>query len=114
VFCRRIRRCKDYYQILGLAKDCTDDDLRKSYKKLALKFHPDKNKAPGATEAFKGSYCVRHHPLTGILFICLSLLLMLTHGFVAILLAFNWADATNSYWTICRQISSCLITILTG
>ena len=54
-FCLRIRRCKDYYEILGLAKDCTDDDLKKSYKKLALKFHPDKNKAPGATEAFKGT-----------------------------------------------------------
>jgi len=53
-FCLRIRRCKDYYEILGLEKDCTDDDLKKSYKKLALKFHPDKNKAPGATEAFKG------------------------------------------------------------
>ena len=53
-FCVRIRRCKDYYEILGLSKDCTDDDLKKSYKKLALKFHPDKNKAPGATEAFKG------------------------------------------------------------
>jgi len=54
-FCLRIRRCKDYYEILGLSKDCTDDDLKKSYKKLALKFHPDKNKAPGATEAFKGT-----------------------------------------------------------
>jgi len=53
-FCLRIRRCKDYYEILGLPKDCTDDDLKKSYKKLALKFHPDKNKVPGATEAFKG------------------------------------------------------------
>jgi len=54
-FGHRIRRCKDYYEILGLPKDCTDDDLKKSYKKLALKFHPDKNKAPGATEAFKGT-----------------------------------------------------------
>jgi len=53
--CLRIRSCKDYYEILGLPKDCLDDDLKKSYKKLALKFHPDKNKAPGATEAFKGT-----------------------------------------------------------
>jgi len=50
----RIRRCKDYYEILGVTKDCADDDLKKAYKKLALKFHPDKNHAPGATEAFKG------------------------------------------------------------
>jgi DnaJ family protein B protein 12 len=50
---KRIQRCKDYYEILGLTKGCTDDDLKRSYKKLALKFHPDKNHAPGATEAFK-------------------------------------------------------------
>jgi DnaJ family protein B protein 12 len=50
---RKIRKCKDYYEILGLSKDCSDDDLKKAYKKLALKFHPDKNHAPGATEAFK-------------------------------------------------------------
>ena len=54
----RIRKCKDYYEILGVAKDCSEDDLKKAYKKLALKFHPDKNKAPGATEAFKGNYNV--------------------------------------------------------
>ena len=50
---RKIQRCKDYYEILGVTKDCEDDDLKKAYRKLALKLHPDKNKAPGATEAFK-------------------------------------------------------------
>lgn len=50
---RSIRRCKDYYEILGVTNDCTEDDLKRAYKKLALKFHPDKNHAPGATEAFK-------------------------------------------------------------
>jgi len=54
VYCNRIRRCKDFYEILGVAKDCGDEDLKKAYKKLALKFHPDKNHAPGTTEAFKG------------------------------------------------------------
>ena len=50
----RILKCKDYYEILGLTKDCVEEDLKKAYRKLALKLHPDKNHAPGATEAFKG------------------------------------------------------------
>ncbi|KAM9336012.1 dnaJ homolog subfamily B member 12b [Symphorus nematophorus] len=50
---RRIKQCKDFYEILGVQADASEDELKRSYRKLALKFHPDKNHAPGATEAFK-------------------------------------------------------------
>lgn len=58
LFFIRIRKCKDYYEILNVSKDATDSDIKKSYKKLALQLHPDKNKAPGAAEAFKGTFIV--------------------------------------------------------
>ncbi|XP_075941787.1 dnaJ homolog subfamily B member 12b isoform X2 [Anarhichas minor] len=50
---RRIKQCRDFYEILGVQADASEDELKRSYRKLALKFHPDKNHAPGATEAFK-------------------------------------------------------------
>lgn len=49
----RIRRLKDYYQVLGVEKDASEPQIKKAYKKLAMKLHPDKNHAPGASEAFK-------------------------------------------------------------
>lgn len=50
---KNIKKCKDYYEILGVSKDATEADLKKQYKRLALQFHPDKNSTPGASEAFK-------------------------------------------------------------
>ncbi|CAN7141764.1 chaperone protein dnaJ 49 [Brassica rapa] len=50
---REIKSKKDYYEILGLAKTSSVEDMRKAYRKLSLKVHPDKNKAPGSEEAFK-------------------------------------------------------------
>ncbi|KGN65317.1 chaperone protein dnaJ 49 [Cucumis sativus] len=50
---RKIKKKKDYYEILGLEKSCSTEDVRKAYRKLSLKVHPDKNSAPGAEEAFK-------------------------------------------------------------
>ena len=44
---------KDYYKILNVPEDVSDDNLKKAFRKLALEIHPDKNRADGATEAFK-------------------------------------------------------------
>ncbi len=44
---------KDYYQILGVARDASEEDIRKAYRRLARKYHPDVSKEANAEERFK-------------------------------------------------------------
>jgi molecular chaperone DnaJ len=45
---------RDYYEVLGVNRDATEDDLKKSYRRLAMKWHPDRNpENPRAEEHFK-------------------------------------------------------------
>ena len=44
---------KDYYKILGINRNASEDEIKKSYRKLSKQYHPDVNKDPGAEEKFK-------------------------------------------------------------
>jgi curved DNA-binding protein len=44
---------KDYYAVMGVARDATQDDIKRAYRKLARKYHPDVSKAPNAEVRFK-------------------------------------------------------------
>jgi len=44
---------RDYYETLGIAKNATEDEIKKAYRRLAMKHHPDRNPDAGSEAKFK-------------------------------------------------------------
>lgn len=44
---------RDYYEVLGVGKNADKEEIKRAYRRLARKYHPDVNKDPGAEDLFK-------------------------------------------------------------
>lgn len=50
---QKVLRCRSHYEVLRISQHATYSEVKRAYKRLALRLHPDKNRAPGAEEAFR-------------------------------------------------------------
>src|SRR4030067_60820 len=44
---------RDYYEVLGVPRDASNEDVRRAFRKLAFQYHPDRNREDGAADKFK-------------------------------------------------------------
>ena len=66
---------RDFYKILGVSRDASIKDIKKAYRKLAIKYHPDKNPDnPDANQMFQDISAAYEVQEYNVIYICLSLL----------------------------------------